>query len=192
MAKILSCCIVLCLVAAALPAESPDGTPADLEGWKQRHSELGKTPEGALKLWFDAVFLCLDPARRELGRQVLQELSLPLRNDDTWYHRPSNRTFVTRLEDSSYHHIFRSYAKGTAPENGYAMDPGDYQLRIEGSQRDAHGRGWRLLLVSSGADNPRPVYLRQSDKTGLWYVDGYGNVYVGIRPPQEEGAETFH
>ena len=71
------------------------------------------------------------------------------------------------------------------------MDPADFALRIHASRADAHGRGWQVQLASSGADSPRPVYLRQGSQSGLWLVDGFANVYLGIRPPQDPAAETF-
>jgi hypothetical protein len=162
-----------------------------LEVWKQRHAEEGKTPEGAIKLWFDALYLSLDPATRQLGRDLLQYLTIPLRDDDQWHRRPSNQTFVSRLDDHRYHHIFRSYAEGATPENGYSLDPTSYSLQIAGSERDKYGRGWKILLVSSGADNPRPVYLKQSTTSDLWYVNSYANVYVGIRAPKLPDTEEF-
>jgi hypothetical protein len=177
---------------------SPDSEQADtaavgdlLEVWKQRHAEDGKTPEGAIKLWFDALYLSLDPATRQLGRDLLQYLTIPLKDDDQWHRRPSNQTFVARLDDPRYHHIFRSYAEGATPENGYSHDPTSYTLQIKGSERDQYGRGWKILLVSSGADNPRPVYLKQSTTSDLWYVSSYANVYVGIRSPKPADAEEF-
>jgi hypothetical protein len=170
---------------------SGDSQPASLAGWKARHQREGTTPEAALKIWFDALFLYMEPATRDLGRQVLQHLTLPLRDRADWDRLPSNRTFSDRLKDPAYGHIFRSYAEGTSPDNGYRMEPTDYRLGLAGSERDRYGRGWRLLLVSSGADNPRPVYLKKSTSSGLWYVDGFANVYVGVRPPRGPDEERF-
>lgn len=155
------------------------------------HAESGTTPAGALKAWFDGVFLYLDEGTRDQGRVALAFLTIPFKDDPGWERRPSNATFVSRLKDPAHAHIFRSYAEGTSPGNGYAMDPADYRLAIVEEGDDAHGRGYRILLRSSGADNPRPVYLRRSTTTGLWYVSEFGNVYVGIRAPKDPGRETF-
>jgi hypothetical protein len=184
----------LCAQEAVPDPEEQVPTPVAgdlLEVWKQRHAEEGKTPEGAIKLWFDALYLSLDPATRQLGRDLLQHLTIPLKDDDQWRRRPSNQTFVARLDDPRYHHIFRSYAEGATPENSYALDPTSYSLRISGSERDQYGRGWKILLVSSGADNPRPVYLKQSTTSDLWYVNSYANVYVGVRAPKPADTEEF-
>lgn len=157
-----------------------------------RHEREGTTPEGAMKLWFDAVFLYMDPATRAVGQQALAYLTIPLKADAAqWPRRPANGTFRERLEAERHHHIFRSYARGTSPENGYAMTPEDYALDVVISQRDPYERGWALHLRSSGADNPRPVYLKQSTKTGLWFVDAFNNTYVGVRAPKDPDVEEF-
>ncbi len=180
-------------MAQALEAERAEPrTYAFLfDDWQERHSEQATTPEGAIKVWFDAIFLYLDPETRDLGRTLLQYSTVPLKDDDQWHKRPSFSIFLSRLEDESHHHIFRSYAKGATPENGYSMNPRDYELRIESSGKDTHGRGWRLSLESGGADNPRPVYLRRSSKSELYFVDGFVNVYLGIRPPIDPEKERF-
>ncbi len=155
------------------------------------HAEAGATPEGALELWFEAVFLYLDPATRDLGREALAYLTLPFKDDPEWEQRPSNATFVGRLRDPAHAHIFRSYARGTSPAGGYAMDPRAWELAVASAGDDPHGRGHRVSLHSSGADTPRPVYLKRSTTTGRWYVSEFANVYVGVRPPLAAGAETF-
>lgn len=163
----------------------------DLETWKARHEACGADPVATLKLWFEAVFLYQQSSQRELGRQLLQYLTIPFKPDPGWDRKPSNGTFVERLKNARHQHIFRSYAQGSRPENGYQLDPTDWQLAVERSGEDPHGRGWTVALRSSGADSARPVYLKQSSKTGLYFVDKHANVYVGIRPPQDPDAETF-
>ncbi len=182
----------LVLLGCAMAA-AQDAAPAaaDLAPWLARHAELGRTPDGALQLWFEGAFLYADPATRDLGRRVLEHLTLPFKGDPTWDERPSNQLFASRLRDPAHHHIFRSYARGATPANGYAVDPAAFELRVRSSRADGHGRGWRVLLESSGADSPRPVYLRQGSDSGLWFVDGFANVYVGVRPPLTPGSESY-
>ncbi len=151
----------------------------------------GATPEGALALWFDAVYLYMDEDTRNQGREALTFLTIPFKDESGWEKLPSYRIFVSRMQDPAYAHIFRSYAVGTSPENAYSMDPKNFELNVVESAEDTHGRGWRVLVRSSGADSPRPVYMKKSTSTGLWYVSEFGNVYVGIRPPHEQGVERF-
>lgn len=158
---------------------------------KARHEQSGADPAAALKCWFEGLFLYLDEATRDEGREALQHLTIPFKKDDQWDRRPSNMTFTSRLKDARHHHIFRSYAKGTAPDNGYKMDPASFELAVEKSHEDAHGRGWTVALRSSGADSARPVYMKKSTKTGLYFVDKHANVYVGVRPPVDPEEEDF-
>jgi hypothetical protein len=44
---------------------------------------------------------------------------------------------------------------------------------------------------SGGADNARPVYLKQSEQSGLWYVNDWSNLYVDIRPPVDPAKEVY-
>ncbi len=164
---------------------------AELATWKARHEACGAEPIEALKLWFEAVFLYLEPDSRDLGRGLLQYLTIPFKQDTSWDRRPSNGTFVARMKDARHHHIFRSYARDSLPENGYRLDPASWQLAVERSVEDPHGRGWTVAVRSSGADSARPVYLKKSTKTGLYFVDKHANVYVGVRPPQDPDAESF-
>ena len=182
------------MTACGLSAENPTGDVSpvtDFEGMKALHAEVGTSPEGALKLWFDAVFLYMDPETRDVGRQCLSYLTIGLKDDPDWDRTPSNRIFVDRMKDEAYHHIFRSYAKGATPDNGYRMDVAGFALDVEQSARDAHGRGWKVVLRSGGADMPRPVYLKQSTSTDLWYVSLWANVYVDVRPPRDPSKEEF-
>ncbi len=181
--------LVLCSLVA-LPATAE--LPATLDELKALHAEQGTTPEGALKLWFDACFVYMNEETREAGAAMLQYLTIPYMDEPEWFKLNSARTFVERLLDPAKQHIFRSYAKGTAPDNGYAMDPNDWELdHIRNNQREGDDRGIQCYVRSSGADTPRPVYLKQSTRTELWFVNVHANVYTDIRPPVDPNRETF-
>eukprot|EP01080_Neovahlkampfia_damariscottae_P001997 gene1997-1504_t len=155
------------------------------------HAKVGTTPEGALKCWFDAIFLYIDIKTRDEGRKALQNLTIPFKPDTDWDKKPSNGTFKGVLQGKTTY-IFNSYAKGTSPENQYSMDKSNYELNVEKSHEDKYGkRGWAVFLRSSGADSSRPVYLKKSSKTGLYYPDTISNVYLGIRKPVDPDVETF-
>lgn len=162
-----------------------------IETWKGRHAEEGQEPAGALRLWFEACLAFGDEARREIARQAIGYLTIPLKKDAQWDRRPSNLTFVERLERPAHHHIWRSYAAGSSPEDGYQIDPSSFELDVVRDEKDSHGRGWVVAVRSSGADSPRSIYLRQSTKTGLWFVNSFSTAYVGVRPPKDPEAEEF-
>jgi hypothetical protein len=155
-----------------------------------KHQQVGTSPEGALKCWFDAIFLFIDPNTREEGAAAMEALTLPFKGDSSWHKKPANRTFVDILKGKNTY-IFQSYAKGTSPDNQYSMDVSNYELNVEKSQEDAYKRGWAVFVRSSGADAARPVYLKKSSKTGLYYPDTISNVYVGIRKPVDPNVEVF-
>lgn len=156
---------------------------------RRRHETEGTTPEGALRLWFEAAFLFFDKATESEGRKALQYLTIPYKENDNWDRSGAASTFLTQIRREP--HILRSYLRGATPENGYRADTSRVELNIERSVEDKYNRGWNVTLRSSGADMPRPVYLRKSTKTGLWFVDNHANVYVGIRKPSSPDRETF-
>lgn len=164
--------------------------PKTLDELKQRHAEAGKTPEGALKLWFDACFVFMNPDTRPAGAEMIQYLTIPYKDQPKWFEAASARLFVERLTRAEHQHIFRSYAKGTSPENAYAMDPNEWELNWQRNNPN-HEKGLQCYIVSTGADTPRPVYMKQSNQTQLWYVSDHANVYTGIRPPVDPNRETF-
>ncbi len=161
------------------------------EEFRRRHESEGATPEGALQLWFEAAFHYFgdDEGRRAAGRQALQYLTLPYMERADWDRSSPASTFVTQLRKQP--HLLRSYLKGSAPGNSYQADTERCELNVVRSQEDKQGRGWAVSLQSSGADMPRPVYLKRSTKTNLWFVDNHANVYVGIRPPESPDQEKF-
>jgi hypothetical protein len=164
--------------------------PVSLDDFKAQHAELAKTPEGAAKCLFDAVYVYMNEETRDAGREMIQYVIIEFKDEPKWDSLPTSRIFVERMKDPAYHHIFRSYAKGTSPENGYAMDPNDYELNVERANPN-HDKGFQLYLRSSGADIARPIYLKQSTTTQLWYILDHKNIYTGIRPPKDPNKEEF-
>ncbi|MCA9519202.1 MAG: hypothetical protein KC635_29910, partial [Myxococcales bacterium] len=160
------------LVVASLPTA---------DAVRALYATEAKTPEGAMKVWLTAALMTASPNLDEhrRGRALLGELTLQLQGDPTpWWERNSQTTFADRLNHNAY--IFRSYAEGATPDNGYAMDGDAWTLAVDSSREDDFDRGWRLAVVSGGADSPRPVYLKQVGE--LWYVNEFANVYLDIRP----------
>jgi len=181
---------VLAALLLAVPARAE--LPKDLDELKERHEEMGKTPEGLCKLWFDACYVYMNEETRDAGREMVQYLTIPLKEDPNWDTNRSNEYFIRALKEKTY--IMRSYAKGTSPENQYQMDPQDYELAITRVNMNPPGleqRGIQVYLDSSGADIDRPVYLKKSKQSGLWYMSAHTNVYTDIRPPKDPDKEEF-
>jgi hypothetical protein len=190
--------IVMLSVGAAYaqgPTQQQEAAPklaATLDEMKQQHVLLGTEPQGAVKCFMDAVFVYMNEETRDQGREMLQYLAMPLMSDTNWDRLPGNRLFVERMVNPQFHHIWRSYAKGTSPDNGYQMDPNNWELNFERTHRhDDDDRGLQVYLRSSGADNPRVVYVKQSTTSGLWYLNIWHTLFVGVKPPVDPTQEVF-
>jgi hypothetical protein len=128
------------------------------------------------------------PTDKARAQSELSLLTLSFRGTEGWARLPSSRTLVERLDQQT--HIFRSYFEGTSPDNGYTI-PATRTVLVE-AVREHEARGVPVTLRSTGADNPRTVYLRQSEQTGDWVLDSFSSLYVGVRPPKDPDQETFH
>jgi len=153
--------------------------PGSALEFEKRYRVEGSTPEGAAKLFFDAVFAYMDRNTRAEGTKML---TLAMNEKPGWDRRHTMKLFVDRMKSGKTAHIFRSYARGATPENGYAMDVNDYELVIERTNPD-HPKGLQVYLRSGGADYPRVIYLRQIN--GLWFVTDPSTVKVEVRPPKQ-------
>ncbi len=152
------------------------GLPADFREYKERYARQAVTPEGAVKMYFDAVFSYISGNKAEGLKMIRYSLHETKGWNNTGYHS----TFMERLKDPRCHHIFRSFAVGSSPENDYAMSPNDYRLDIYGTR--AMPGYVQVQLVSSGADSLRTVQVRQHDD-GLWYVMQNAGTYTQVREP---------
>jgi hypothetical protein len=77
--------------------------------------------------------------------------------------------------------LWRSYAKGATPENGYRMDPGHWELNFDRGYIEDNNLGIGLKLKSAGADRPRVVYVTKNEKTGLYYVTNWKELLNDVR-----------
>lgn len=137
-------------------------------------------PQAALSTPFDTaaltvVALCLYPADKELCYQMLDYLRGP---------RPMNgmdKQFIAdRFRDKDY--VPRSYFEGATPNNDY-MPTAPYTVTVKSDPHSYDEQGIaKLFIPSGGADDPRPVKLRQA-KDGKWYL-WEQFLLTGIRQPE--------
>lgn len=172
--------------AAPAHAELPD----TLDEFKEYHAEIATTPEGAAKALLDAMFVYRDEDTRDEGRKMVAYIWIQYKDDNTWDKKPSNHTMVNRILEKP--EILNGYANGTTPENGYEMDPNDYEITIDKKDKAPEGDlGLRLYLHHNGADSGKPIYFKQSTKSELWYVASLSSLYSGVRPPVDPDKEVF-
>ena len=169
--------VMTVLVIAAACGAAEARLPGDFQEFKERYQTEGRTMEGAAHLYFEAIFCYLNAGTRDEASKMLRYamyLSMPLERSNSY------ATFVDRLKNEEYHHIFRSFAVGTSPENSYAMSPDDFKLSIVSRTKQ---QDYTVLnLRSSGADHPRGVWMQEND--GLWYMINNANTYMGVRDPK--------
>jgi len=155
------------------------------------HADIGKTPEGTVKVFLLA---CMQYGSRNLsehlrGRDAIRRLSIEYLNEPNWDGLTTAQTFVERLDGQPW--IFRSYAEGAAPDNNYAMNPATFNLRVTKIEDGASG-GRDVWLQSGGADSPRRSYLKRGSQDQLYYLEHFGNLYVDIRKPLAPGQQTYN
>lgn len=173
---------VLFLLFAA-ERETWAALPKTYQEFKARYQKEGRTPEGAAKLYFEAVFCYLDPATRDEASKMVR---YALHSSQPIEQSYNLATFVERLKYPEYHHIFRGFAEGTSPENDYRMSPDNFNLVVVKKTQE---QGYlRLFLRNSGADSPAPVWMQEFD--GLWYMINNASTYVQVRPPRSELDRT--
>lgn len=180
-------CLASCALSAAPCNAAPSqGLPSTYADFKERCRAAAVTPEGAVKMYFDAVFCYLDPARRAEASKMLRYI---MHTDANWEGNQRHVTFLRRLKDPSLHYIFRSFAAGTSPENGYRMSPDAYQLVF--TRKDRQQDYIRVFLRSSGADSDRRVWVKQYPD-GFWYVINNADTYAKVRDPAVSDVSNSH
>lgn len=165
---------------------SAKGLPSTYADFKERCHTVAVTPEGAVKMYFDAVFCYLDPNRRTEASKMLRYI---MHADANWEKKQKYVTFARRLKDPACHYIFRSFASGTSPQNGYRMSPENYSLVFSGKSNEADYV--RVFLISSGSDSRRIVWVKQY-QDGLWYVINNADTYMKVREPASSRPDNSH
>ena len=120
--------------------------------------------------------LCVYAADKNIGAEMLNWLRGP---------RPLSPFDISFLNDrfrDGKHYVPFSYFKGATPENDYTpAEP--FTLTIETNPYSDANEGYKKLIVkSSGADNPREIVLRMKGD-GKWLLWDQA-ILVGIRDPK--------
>ena len=178
MKKLLLLGLLVLIVVFTVYGEASAGLPRDYQEFRERYQREARTEQGALRLLFEGIYCYMNEATRDEASKMLR---YALYNPQPIEMTRTLATFVERLKDESYHHIFRSYAVGATPENNYSMSPDNFRIEVTRTQR-VPGDDVNLYIRSGGADSPRPVRMRQHD--GLWYTAGVGSIITGVRDPR--------
>ncbi|MBQ7196697.1 MAG: hypothetical protein IJS40_04740 [Synergistaceae bacterium] len=182
--KILTGILLALLICTSAQAKLPE----TYKEFKARYQTEGKTVEGAVKLYFEAVFVFMNEATRKEGGKMLR---YALYSDRPIERSTYYATFVERMKDPDYNYAFRSYAEGSTPENNYSMSPDDFEIMYAGKPVKDPGGYLRVPLESSGADSPRIIWVKQYDD-GLWYVINNAATYVQVKEPKAVQIQRSH
>ncbi len=167
------------------PKQDYGKLPTTYAEWKERIPEMLNTPEGAVKMYFDGVYAYMNPKTRTEGQKMLRYI---LRLEADWDKRSSMQTFVSRMKDPDQQYIFRSFAKGTSPSNGYAMNPDTYELMFSSKTKETDYT--RVMIKSSGADSTKGAWVKQFPD-GNWHVINNANLYGNVRKPTNIVDNSF-
>lgn len=133
-------------------------------------------PETATNAFFEAVY-AVTHGNAQDGKAKLGRVMVTANWENT------HPVLASALKETPW--VFDSYAQGTSPSNGYAsVDPSGFELDIAGVEMiatDLFGIGElaKVSLVSTGADAPRPLYLRQVG--GNWKVANASSLCAGVK-----------
>ena len=155
--------------------------PKTYRDFKDKYQTEAKTYEGAVKMYFEAVFAYMNEDTRSEGGKMLR---YALRSETPIDRSQYYSTFAERLKNPDYQHIFRSFAEGSSPENDYAMNPDDFKLMFAGKPI-RESTYYRVPLRSSGADSLRYLWVKEFDG-GLWFVINNAASYVEVKPTRSE------
>ena len=164
----------------------PDGLPNNFQEYKSRYQRYATTPEGAVKMYFDAVFCYINQSTRA---EAIKMLRYSMHEKAGWESSHAYATFVSRLKDPYYHYIFRSFAEGTSPQNDYAMSTNRYHIMIDSKRPQSDYL--QINLISSGADSPRITHAQKFDD-GLWYMTNIHGTYSDVRQPASYTNRNAH
>ncbi|MBQ7585072.1 MAG: hypothetical protein IJU40_02340, partial [Desulfovibrionaceae bacterium] len=101
--------------------------PLNMQEFQARYQTEAKTPEGAIKMHFEAILCYLDPLKRKEASKMLSysmHLSKPLEELKNY------KSLVQCLEDSGHNQIFLSFIKGAYSRSNYNLSTDKLEINI--------------------------------------------------------------
>ncbi len=147
-------------------------------------AQMQSLPEASLDTPFKTaaltvLALCAYSADRNVGTEMLNWLRGP---------RPMNGQDISFLNDrfrDGKTYLPFTYFSGANPDNGYTPTT-PYTIIIESNHTSNDEDGYmKLFIPCGGADDPRPIKLRQRGSDGKWFLwEQY--LLTGVRLPKEQ------
>lgn len=145
-------------------------------------SELQALPEASLETPFQTaaltvLALCAYAADKTIGTEMLNWLRGP---------RPLNGQEISFLNDrfrDGKTYLPFTYFAGSSPDNNYTPSQ-PYKIVVESNHTSNAEEGYmKLFIPCGGADDPRPVKMRQRGSDGKWFLwEQY--LLTGVRTPK--------
>ena len=170
--------LLVVMVFALSHGAAVAGMPRDYQDFKARFEKEARTEQGAVHLFFEAIYSYLNENTRADASKMLRYMLYDAQPIERMHTRA---VFVERMKKPSDHYIFRSYAVGATPENNYSMSPDNFELEFVRRQVDPNG-DITLYILNGGTDSPRPIQIRKYD--GLWHIRGFSSIYTQVRAPK--------
>lgn len=147
-------------------------------------AEMQSLPEASLDTPYKAaaltvLALCAYAADRTIGTEMLNWLRGP---------RPLNGQEISFLNDrfrDGKTYLPFTYFAGSTPDNNYTPTQ-PYTITIESNHTSDGEAGYmKLFIPCGGADDPRPIKLRQRGSDGKWFLwEQY--LLTGVRTPKAD------
>ena len=145
-------------------------------------AEMQALPEASLDTPFKTaaltvLALCAYAADKSIGTEMLNWLRGP---------RPLNGQEISFLNDrfrDGKTYLPFTYFAGSTPDNNYTPTQ-PYTITIESNHVSGEEQGYmKLFIPCGGADDPRPIKMRQRGSDGKWFL-GEQYLLTGVRTPK--------
>jgi hypothetical protein len=164
--------------------------PDSIEQFLDLRDRLATTPEGGAAMMVVALLAYAEA--EELGEECLTcavGSSRLVEGTQGYKGRQLSNASLQRIRTQLLGRAYlpRSYLSGAGPENGYELGGPPYRVECLHNPHsgDAASGRFKVFVVSSGADSPRPVTVAVND-TGIWKAIEWSSLLVGVRPPVED------
>ena len=207
--KKVSAIIIVCLLAVTvlwrlnnsyaaykqLPVVTVSEIPGSISEFISLRDRIAKTPEGGATLMIIALYIY--SVNESLGLQCLT-----VAIDKKWIqkgkkgykgYQPSNADimrFKMRIKGKNGYKV-RSYFPGATPANGYKLPSPPYKFQWGlNPYSDKKKKLFKLMIKSSGADNPRPLTVHPNSK-GIYKAYEWSSMTLGVRKPASNESDDL-
>jgi hypothetical protein len=176
---------------AQIVVESIPSSEEEFERWQ---ASIANTPEGAAASFI--VALNIYTADKDLG---LPCVAMTLHNDPLYLEKSDHgiwkgfdltRKALLQLSNvDAYTGTARSFIEDTDILNDYSLPPLPWSILVLRNRlSEFDGGDIKVFVVSSGADRPRPVFVRRDDR-GIWKVNGFSSLVMTVKKPPLESND---